>query len=194
MSDQINDIPPCINDILADLKGFGIEDTEQYIYLVSGDKRVSLKIANIPSEEERLALLAVEEYKGYIWLQEVRAEIISRAISWINGIEIRTLTPSQRRVQDPRDGSERDIQVVLRDLLKGWGQEIVQVLWRVLMVHSQNIENRLLESFPEAAVITEAERRFTERARKEIEDQNREAIEDQITQLYADNAEETPQA
>ena len=180
--------PKSLNDILADLKGFGIEDFEQPITLKSGNREIQIKLANIPSEEENMALLAVEEFKGYTWLQKVKAEILSRAISAVNGVEIHRLEPTKRRVVDPLDGMEKDIQVVLRNLIDiSWGQEFMQALWKVLMVHSQGIEDRLLESFPEAATMTEAERRLTERARKEVEDATREVIQDQVAKLFSDD-------
>jgi hypothetical protein len=182
--------PLSVNDILADLKGFGIEDFEDVITMKSGTKQVQLKIANIPTEEERVALLAVEEFKGYAWLQEIKCEILSRSVSWINGINIRALAPEQRRVVDPIDGQQKDIQVVLRGIIKGWGQEFMQCLWKVLMVHSQTIEDRLMESFPDAAVMTEVERRLTERARVEIEAATQSVIEEQVSALFAD--EEKP--
>lgn len=178
--------PENINDILADLKGFGIEDFEDVITMQSGEKTVQLKISNVPTEQERLALIAVEEFKGYNWLQEVKCEILSRSISWINGIQIRSLTPAQRLVKDPNDDSDRDIQVVLRGIIKGWGQEFMQVLWKVLMVHSQSIEDRLLASFPDAATMTATEARLTERAHREIEAETKTVIEEQVTALFTD--------
>ncbi len=189
MPEEVPTVPLSVNDILADLKGFGIEDFEDVITMTSGTKTVQLKIANVPTEEERLALIAVEEFKGYHWLQEVKCEILSRSVSWINGVNIRTLTPQERKVVDPTDGSERDIQVVLRSLIKGWGQEFMQVLWKVLMVHSQSIENRLLDSFPETAKMTEAEARLIERAQREIEDHAKEVIQDQVSHLFDDTDE-----
>lgn len=184
-------VPQSLNDILADLKGFGIEDFHEPITLTSGAKTVRIKISNIPSEEENIALLAVEEFKGYTWLQKVKAEILSRAISWINGVEIRNLAPIDRLVNDPTDGVKKDIQVVLRNMIDGsWGQEFMQVMWKVLMVHSQSIEDRLIESFPETATMTDAERRLTERARKEVEEATKEVIQDQVAQLF-ENEEAT---
>lgn len=82
---------------------------------------------------------------------------------------------------------KKDIQVVLRNMIDAsWGQEYMQAMWKVLMVHSQGIENRLLESFPEAATMTDAERRLTERARKEVEEATKEVIQDQVAQLFED--------
>jgi hypothetical protein len=54
------------------------------------------------------------------------------------------------------------------------------------MVHSQTIEDRLMESIPEAAVMTEVERRLTQRARQEIEAATQEVIEEQVSKPFAD--------
>lgn len=75
---QDQPVPQSLSDVLADLKGFGIEDFQEPIKLTSGSKTVLIKLSNIPSEEENVALLAVEEFKGYTWLQKVKAEILSR--------------------------------------------------------------------------------------------------------------------
>jgi ribosomal protein S3AE len=117
-------------------------------------------------------------------MQKVKCEILSRSISWVNQVDIRKLAPMERMVVDPRDGQSKDIQIVLRNLMEGWGQEHVKVLWKVLMVHSQSIEDRLLESFPETAIMTDAERRLTERARAEIEATTREVIDDQVARMF----------
>lgn len=76
--------------------------------------------------------------------------------------------------------------MVLRGLIKGWGQEFMQGLWKVFTVHTQAIEDRLMESIPEAAVMTEAERRLTQRARQEIEAATQEVIEEHVSKLFAD--------
>jgi hypothetical protein len=175
---------PSISDILADLKGFGIEDLDQWIPLTCGAVTVNIKMSNLPPEQESLALLAVEEMRGYAMLQEVKAELISRAISGINGVRIASLSPKERMVIDPTDGKERDIQVVLRNLINTWGQEYKHVLWKVFLVHCQNIEDRLLKSFPEAAVMTEVERRLTEEAMKKIESEAEAEIVGQISELF----------
>lgn len=185
--------PQSVNDIIADLKGFGIEDYEDVITLKCGKREVQLKIANMTTEEENLSLVAVEEYKGYTWMQKVKCEILSRSISWINDIDIKNLSPLERMVVDPRDGQSKDIQIVLRNLLEGWGQEHMAVLWKVLMVHSQTIENRLLASFPEADIMTDAELRLTERARAEIDASTREVIQDQVTRLTVDEPDDEAQ-
>jgi hypothetical protein len=177
-------VPHSLNEVLADLKGFGIEEFDEILTITSNGKQVRLRIANIPSEEERMALLAVEDLKGYLWMQQVKKELISRSVSWINGVDLRALKPVERLVTDPTDGLPKDIQVVIRELLGTWGQEIVNILWRILMVHAQSIEERLLEQFPDAALMTDAERRYTERVTQEIEAEAHEVLLERVGRLY----------
>jgi hypothetical protein len=93
-------------------------------------------------------MLAVEGSKGYVFFQEIKVELLSRSITWINAIDLRKLVGKDRLVIDPKDGLPKDIQVVLRDTIKSWGIEIMQVLWKVLMVHSQTVETVSLRAFP----------------------------------------------
>jgi hypothetical protein len=178
--------PKSIDEIVASLKGFGITDFEEILTVKVGPKELRLRIANLPTEEEMNSLFAVEEYKGYAWVQHIKCEILSRSISWINGIDIRNLTSTQRMVVDPTDkeGVQKDIQVVLRNLLMGWGQELVGVLWKVLMVHAQRITDRLYEQFPDSAIMTEYEKRFMEHAQEEIEQATADNIRQQISEMY----------
>jgi hypothetical protein len=182
-----------LDDIVADLKGFGIEDLEEIITIkMKNGKRVDLRVSNIPTTDEMNSLLAVEGQKGYIWVKAVKIEILSRAISWVNGRSLRTLTLEQRLVVDPTatddDGKPikaiRDIQVVLRNLLKGWGEEIVEVLWKILMTHSQSIEDRLRLSLPESALMTEVESRLMEQARQQIDAATESIIQESVAKLY----------
>jgi hypothetical protein len=78
----------------------------------------------------------------------------------------------------------RDIQVVLRNLLKGWGEEIVEVLWKILMTHSQSIEDRLRLSLPESALMTEVESRLMEQARQQIDAATEQIIQESVAKLY----------
>src|SRR5271157_238168 len=188
--------PQSLDEVVAGLKGFGIEEFEEILTLQAGGKTVRLRISNIPSEDEMMALMAVEGAKGYLWVQKVKCEIISRAISWINGTQIRGLEGKARSVVDPTDGERRDIQVALRNILVGWGQEILQVLWKVVCVHSQRIEDRLVAAFPDSAILTEVEKRFMEQAIRDIADQQKSLITEGFNNLVetaAANAEE-PQA
>jgi hypothetical protein len=189
---QDQGIPESIDDIISGLKGFGLEDCEEILTIKASGREHVLRISNIPSEDEMMSLLAVEDSKGYAWVQRVKIEILSRALSYIDGIKIRDLSPAQRMVKDPTDKSsvKKDIQVVLRNILSGWGQEITNILWKVLMVHSQKIEDRLIASFPESSVMTDVERRFFDQAMKEIEEVNKAVIAEEVTNLFKVDGEE----
>jgi hypothetical protein len=172
--------PKSLDDVIKGLTGFGLEEVEEILTFEASGKTVSLRISNIPTDIEMKALLATEEFKGYAWVQRIRCELLSRAITWVNGISIRDLAEDQRMVVDPtsKDSSKVDIQVALRNIFLGWGQEVLRTLWKVLMVHSDRIERRMKACFPESTLMTEVERRFFEAALKEINDANREVIED----------------
>jgi hypothetical protein len=198
MNDEqvMEEAPKSIDEIIDGLLHFGLEDNEEILTIKASGKEHRLRISNIPCEGEMLAMLAVEDSKGYAWVQRVKIEILSRAVSYINGINIRSLSPQQRLVKDPTDKNplmKKDIQIVLRNILGGWGQEVTNILWKVLMVHSQKIEDRLIASFPESAIMTEVEKRFFEQAMKEIEEVNKQVIADQVTDLFkTEESEEKP--
>lgn len=161
-----------IEDILADLKGLGIEEFEEILTFEVSGKKVRMRISNIPTEEEVLSLLASEEYKGHMWVQRVRCEILSRAISWLDGVSIK----GDEYVKHPfkkdrltREPIEVNIRIALRDIIMTWGSEVTLVLWKILMVHNQKLEDRLTESFPDSTIFTEVERRFMQRVSEEIE-------------------------
>lgn len=184
--------PQSLDEIVAGLKGFGIEELEEILTITTKDsKKIRLRISNIPTSDEMQAVMAADEFKGYLWIKRVKVELLSRAITWVavgekgKGISLRTLLASQRFCADPTDGGKvRDIQIVLRNLIMGWGQEITEILWKVLMTHSQNIENRMGEQFPESTVMTEVETRLFEQAKREIDDQTKVIIQDQVAKLY----------
>jgi hypothetical protein len=179
-------VPKSLDEVVAAMCGFGLEEVEEIIQFDASGKTVSLRISNIPTEQEIKALLAAEEYKGYAWIQRIRCEILSRAVTWANGISIRNLTPEQRIVTDCTSKEEKkpkvDVQVVLRNIFLGWGQEVLLTLWKLLMVHSDKIEKRMQQNFPESTMMTEVERRLFESALKEIRDASKEVIEDTIIQ------------
>ena len=178
--------PKSIDEIIADLKGLGIEENEEILTLVASGKTVKLRLSNIATQDEMTALLAAEEFKGYAWMQRVKCEILSRSISWLNGISIHNLPADRRLVVDPADGVQKDIQVVLRNVILGWGQELKNVLWKILMVHQQKIEDRLVGSFPDSAIMTEVEKRFMEQALREVEEATAKVIEDQVAEIFTD--------
>jgi hypothetical protein len=172
--------PKSLDEVILGLKGFGIEENEEILNFEASGKTVCLRIANIPTDQEMKALLACEELKGYAWVQRIRCEILSRAVTWINGISIRNLMEEQRILIDPTTNEKSDVQVVLRNIFLGWGQEVLQTLWKILMVHTDNIEKRMQKNFPQSTLMTEVERRFFEAALKEIHDASKEVIEDTV--------------
>jgi hypothetical protein len=184
--------PKSLEDVVAGLKGFGIEDFEEILTLTSKGKKLRVKVANIPTTEEMVAVQAADEFKGYLWIKRVKVELISRAISWIDGIDIRNLAVESRFVSDPTDPNKavRDVQVVLRNTIMTWGQELVESLWKVIMNHSQNIEDRLKNEFPQNAMMTEVEARLIERARKQMDESFQVIRDEQVAALY-ENEKET---
>jgi hypothetical protein len=183
--------PLSLDDVIAGLKGFGIEEFEEILTIKSKGRDLRVKVANIPTSEEMFAVQAADEFKGYLWIKRVKVELISRSISWIDGIDIHGLAPAQRFVPDPTDPDKklRDIQVVLRNIIMGWGQELTEILWKVIMNHSQNIEDRLKDQFPSTAVMTEVEIRLMERARKQMDDSMQVIRDEQVAVLYNSSPE-----
>ena len=112
--------PLSIDEVLVDLRGFGIEEFEEIRTITVAGKTLQLKIANVPTEADLTAVIAVDGYKNYQFFQEVKIELLSRSI---NEVDISKMTPIQRRVTDPIDGFPKDIQVVLLGLIKSWGLE-----------------------------------------------------------------------
>src|SRR5271157_2042553 len=200
--DSLNAVktPQSLEDVIAGLQGFGIEEFEEVLTVRSANKTMWVRFSNICTDDEMVALMAVEGMKGYAWTQRIKCEILSRAISWIAfgekgaGVNLRSLTPIQRMTVDPKDGQQKDIQVVLRNLIIGWGEELVRILWKVYMVHVQQIEDRLSGAFPESALTTEVERRFLAAALKEIEDGTKEHIRETVAEIFKEEgvAEEPP--
>src|ERR1700675_970077 len=97
--------PLSLDEIIGGLKGFGVEEFEEILTVKTRKRDVRLKISNIPTTDEMSATLAAEEFKGYSWVKRVKVELLSRAISWIDGMSIRDLEPSKRFVTDPTDGA-----------------------------------------------------------------------------------------
>lgn len=187
--------PKSLDEVVAGLKGFGIEEFEEILTLRSKRGDVRLKIANVPTSDEMLAVQAAEDLKGYLWIKRVKVELISRSVTWIDGLDIRSLPPEKRFASDPTDPNRavRDIQTVLRNLIMGWGQELVETLWKVLMTHSQNIEDRLRSEFPQNAIMTEVESRLIERARKQMDSAFQVIREEAVSTLYDTKPETLPE-
>jgi len=190
-SDPQLEPPKSLEEVISGLKGFGIEDFEEILTIKCKNRDLRLKIANVPTSDEMLSVQAADEYKGYLWVKRVKVELLSRAISWIEGIDLRDLPLERRFLPDITDKDKplRDCQTVLRNIIMGWGQELVEVLWKVLMTHSQNIEDRLKEQFPDSATLTEVERRLFERARKQIDDANKAILDEQVSSRYETESE-----
>lgn len=187
--------PQSLEDVIAGLKGFGIEEFEEILTIkCKGNRDLRIKIANIPTTEEMLAVQAADEFKGYLWIKRVKVELLSRSISWIDGIDLRKLPEEKKFVADPTDPNHavRPMQTVLRNVIMGWGQELVEALWKVVMTHSQRIEDNLKEQFPNNAMMTEVEQRLMERARKQFED-NMQIIRDQHVAALYDYSEAKPE-
>jgi hypothetical protein len=187
--------PKSLEDVVAGLKGFGIEEFEEILTLKSKHGDLRLKIANVPTSDEMLAVQAADDLKGYLWIKRVKVELISRSITWLDGLDIHNLTPDKRFVIDPTDPNRavKDIQVVLRNLIMGWGQELVETLWKVLMTHSQKIEDRYRDQFPQNAIMTEVEARLVERARRQLDDSFKVIREEAVATLYDTTPEPTPE-
>jgi hypothetical protein len=183
--------PKSLDEVISTLRGFGVEEFEEILTIKTKRRDVHLRISNLSTSDEMTAVIAAEEHQGYLWMKQVKVELISRAISWLDGISLRDLTPAQRLVADPTDnGVQKDIQVVLRNLLLSWGQETTEVLWKVVMTHSQRIEDMMRQQFPDSAVMTDVEQRLFEQARKQVEAETKVIIEDQVAQYESEAAQD----
>lgn len=180
---------PSIDEIIAGLRGFGIEENEEILTLEAGGKKHRLRISNIPTEAELTSIMAVDDVKGYAWLQRIKAEVLSRSISYIDGVSVKSL--EGKMFNDPTTGQQMLWQPALRNVILTWGMEVMNVLWKVFMVHSQRIEDRLKDAFPDSAVMTDVEKRFVELAVQDIEDQTREMIKERLN-VIVDEVADTP--
>lgn len=187
-------VPVSVTDVLADLQGFGIEECEEILTLTSGDRVIRFKFSNISSEDDLEANLQNEEAKGYDYFQRIKIAILARAISWLNGIDLTQLEGPARLVIDPKTGEKVDFRVAMRRTIASWGAEIMQAMWKMLMVHMQKIEDRLFESLPETAVMPEVERRYRERIEREYEEITRDVLSKRITELVDGEPEATEAA
>lgn len=181
-------VPMSLDQIMLDLKGFGVEDLAEPISITASGKTVRLKLSNVPTEQELMTLVATEEFKGHAWIARVKGETLARSISWINGTDLRN--SRDEIVVDPTTGLETTLQTALRNMIMGWGKEVVDVLWKVLMVHCQRIEDRLFESLPDSSVMTDVERRFIEQALQEIGEAQKEVYKDITTQILSEEKAE----
>jgi cellobiose-specific phosphotransferase system component IIA len=163
-----NTTPRSIDDIIAGLTSVGIEEFAEPILIPCQDRTIEIRLENIPPEAERFALMAVGDVKGHAWMQGVKLEILCRSISYIDGLNVKKLRQENTLLKSPYDGTLQQAHVLVRNLLDHWGQETILLLWKVLMVHAQSIENRLYDTLPSAAQMTDVERRLFEEASEKI--------------------------
>ncbi len=186
-------VPKDLSEVFADLQGFGIEQCEEIITISSGKDVLRIKFSNISTDDDIQANIATEESKGYSHFQGIKAEILSRAISWINGVDLNRLEGKQRLVVDAKTGEKVDFRAAMRSTIKSWGIEVMQVLWKALMVHVQAIEDRLFESLPEGAVMTEVERRYRDRVVRELEEISRDVLTERVGAYFDDAGDPQPE-
>ena len=110
--------PASLADVLADLRGFGIEEFEEILTMDISGKKLQIKMSNVPTDQDLIAMLAVEGTKGYVFFQEIKVELLSRAVTWINGVDIGKLQGKDRLVID-RQGHNREL---LHQVWPGSGQ------------------------------------------------------------------------
>lgn len=158
--------PDEVESVIADLQGFGISDTDQLITMKVGGRAVNLRLANLSVDDEIQALLANHEIrdKGHVWIHQMRCDLLSRAVTWINGVRV----TEDLVLRDPVTGSDRPIRPILRDTFLRWGYQAVLILFKVYMLHCQRMEDGLLEQLPDGQIMTEVERRFMEQIAEEL--------------------------
>lgn len=178
------------DQLLSDIQGFGISSNEDLITINVRGRELKLQIANISPDDEIFAMERATGLKGYAWVQRMRCEILAKAITAINGVRVDTV-PYSVDPLDPNKG-ERPTRLILVDLLAGWGQEVVLVLWKIYLVHCQNLENELLEQLPDAQVMTEVEKRFMDRISAELEAIGVQAITETAAAVDTETSGEAP--
>lgn len=153
-----------LDSLLNDLKGFGITDNEQIVTLTVDNRRLQIRLSNLSNDDEIFGMLRAEGLKGYPWIHRLRCELLAKAITWMNGVKIH----DGLYAKDPYGDGDRPVRLILVDLLLRWGQEAVLVLWKIYMVHCQQLEDNLHEQLPDSAVMTEVERRYMARIEEEL--------------------------
>ena len=187
------DTPKSMDEVIRGLKGFGLEENEEILSFNAGGRTVRLRISNIPTEQEIKALDGTESSRATLGCS---ASAAKSCLGPLPGLMeyLSTLSPSKDIVwsEDPtcqqqRGGNAGRHPGRAAQHPAGWGQEVLQTLWKVLMVHCDSIEKRMQQSFPQSALMTEVERRFFEAALKEIRDTSREVIEDTIAKTVEEH-------
>lgn len=153
-----------VDRILADMQGFGITDSEQLITMTVKNRTVNLRLANLSTDDEIHALIANLEIKGHVWVHQMRCDLLSRAVTWINGVTI----TKDLYATDPLSGETRPIRPILREMFLRWGGQPVLVLWKIYMVHCQRVEDNLTEQLPDSQIMTTVEARFLNQVAEEL--------------------------
>jgi len=156
--------PASIDAILEGIRGFGIADTEQMVTMTVKGRTVNLRLSNLSPEDEIHSLIANSELKGHPWVQRMRCDLLAKAVTWINGVPV----TDDLFATDPYTKEDRTVRAILRDMFARWGAQAVLVLWRIYMVHCQRLENNLIEQLPDAAIMTEVERRWMDLVADEL--------------------------
>lgn len=153
------------NAVLEDIKSFGITDTEEIITMTVKGQRVQLRFSNVSDYDDIESQMRSQQLKGFAWVQHMRAEILARATTWINGVDLRTI----QYAKDPYTGDDRPLVLILADMYRRWGQQATLVLWKCYMVHCQRLEDNLIEQLPDSAIATEVESRFLQRVAEDLQ-------------------------
>lgn len=175
-----------VAQVLVDLRGFGITDTEEAITITLQGRTVSLRLSTISPEDEIQTLIANLEIKGHAWVHQMRCDLLARAITWINGVKVEEGTYST----DPYTKEERPVRAIMRDVFRRWGKEVVLTLWKVYMVHCQRVEDNLIEQLPDSTIMTQAEARFMAQVADELKALGVEALTDTADVASAESAQE----
>lgn len=175
-----------IDQILADLEGFGIADTDQLISITVKGKKVDLRLTNLSVDDEIQALVANLEIKGHVWVHQMRCDLLSRAVCYINGAVVSNDTTAI----DPKSKEERPIRPLLRDLFLRWGNQVILVLWKIYMVHCQTVEDNLVDQLPDSVVMTKVEERFMQQVADELKAVGVAAVTETLEVASADDAAE----
>ena len=156
--------PEAFDAILQGIKSFGITDTEEIITMTVKGQKVQLRFSNVSDYDDIESQMRAEGLKGFAWVQSMRAEILARATTWINGVDVRNIDYAT----DPYTGDQRPLRLILADMYRRWGQQASLVLWKCYMVHCQRVEDDLIEQLPDSAIATEVEARFLQRVAEDL--------------------------
>jgi hypothetical protein len=177
-----------INQVISELRGVGISELETPLDFPTPSGIVKLTISNISTEKEIESIIASEDFKGHHWMQRIKSEILSRAVTSVNGFRLADVTDPY--VTDPSNPEKTiPLRAAIRNQFLSWGPEALQLAWKIYMVHCQNLEDRLFDSFPDATVMTEYEQKFFERTLRAVDEFNREMMEELSDSVSSEEVE-----